>query len=196
MPHVHIPCPCVVYSRLASGAQYTFSHHCQSHMVKLLPASLRASDIQTHDLAANRAQVQKACFLVLVAGDVAQCVSIGNAGDTKRVQFLYRGSRFSCKHGQERTESEVAESHVTLRFYGTMAVYDSSARLSAVVPLESGIALFPREIRERDIPLLAQWTHSCMVRSLHGSIWVTATGTGYNEMTLEPTRNTRVKNRI
>lgn len=197
MPYAQVPCPCVVYSRETSGAQYAFSHHCPSHAVKTLPATLRASDIRTHDLSANWSHLQRACFLVLVAGDVAQCVSVANAGDTtRRVQFLFKGSRFARCDSCETVVSEVAESHVALRFFGTMAVFDPSARLSAIVPLESGIALFPRSIRERDVPALAQWAANCMQRSLQASVWVTASGEGYNEGTLEPTRNTRIKNGI
>lgn len=196
MPYAQVPCPCVVYSRQKSGGQYTFSHHSPSHALKTLPASLRVADIRTHASSSNWGHLQKACFLVLVAGDVAQCVSISNAGDASRVQFLYKGSRFASRALHDLTESEVADSHVTLRFFGTMAVYDPSASLSAIVPLESGIALFPRNIQEGDVPMLAQWASNCMQRSLQASVWVTASGGGYNELTLEPTRNTRIKRRF
>jgi hypothetical protein len=154
------------------------------------------SDVRAHDPSANWGELQRACFLVLVAGDVAQCVSIASACDPRRVQFLYKGSSFARADSREDTASEIAESHVTLRFFGTMAVFDARTRLAAIVPLESGIALFPRVIRERDVPLLAQWAQNCMQRSLQASVWVTASGDAYNELSLEPTRSARVKNRI
>lgn len=196
MPHSHVPCPCVVFARQVSSAKYTYSHHCHGHVTKLLPASLRLADLRTHDRSVNWRELQRACFLVLVAGDVAQCVTVGNARDTGRVQFLYKGSAFAIPDTRCKTASEVAESHVSLPFHGTMAVFDTRATLSAIVPLESGIALFPREIRETDVPLLAHWVEQCMQRSLQASVWVSASGDAYNELTQEPTHSMRVKNRI
>ena len=72
-----------------------------------------------------------------------------------------------------------------LHFHSTMAVFDRANRFHAVVPIESGISLFPRQIRDKDIPLLARWVEACMLRSAHASVWVTDLGESYNEHTLE-----------
>jgi hypothetical protein len=188
MPSVLVPHPCVVYTRRVSGEAYTFSHHAQLAAPKLFPPSLRTADLRLHDQRQNWAQMQRACFLVLAAGDVAQCVSVTTAGEKRRTQFLYHGSSFARRRAEGQspaTPSEVHEDFVPLHFHSTMAVFDRANRFHAVVPIESGISLFPRQIRDKDIPLLARWVEACMLRSAHASVWVTDLGESYNEHTLE-----------
>jgi len=198
MQSVGVPFPCVVYTKQQSaGPQhqqaptYTFSHHCSFQTAqKMLPKSLRVSDLRAYDHALSWAHLSRACFLVLVAGDTAQCVSIANASEAKqRVRFLYRGSAFARPaHRPESTllHSELSEAYVPLHFHGTMAVYDRfSTGVRAVIPLESGIALFPRQIAERDIALLARWVTQCARRSLQASVWLTNNGDSYSEATLQ-----------
>ena len=188
MPSVLVPHPCVVDTRRVSGEAYTFSHHAQLAAPKLFPPSLRTADLRLHDQRQNWAQMQRACFLVLAAGDVAQCVSVTTAGEKRRTQFLYHGSSFARRRAEGQspaTPSEVHEDFVPLHFHSTMAVFDRANRFHAVVPIESGISLFPRQIRDKDIPLLARWVEACMLRSAHASVWVTDLGESYNEHTLE-----------
>ena len=183
MPATRVPLPCVVYTRLVSGGVYTFSHHCGQTVPKQFPPSLRTADLSQHDAGQNWANLRRACFLVLVAGDVAQCISLANVHDKSRIRFLYNGSAYARKAAPE-WPSEVHEDFVSLHFHGTMAVFDKSNRYHSAIPLESGISLFPRQIREKDIPLLARWTEACMLRSTQTSVWVTDTGESYNEHTL------------
>ena len=183
MQSVWVPFPCVVYTR--QGGQYTFSHSCLQQAQKVLPQTLRVSDLRGYEHGLSWSHLSKACFLVLVAGDTAQCVSISNAGDGKRIRFLYRGSAFARPApGPPRLHSELSEAYVPLHFHGTMAVYDRFSGVRAVIPLESGIALFPRQILDKDIPLLARWVTQCVRRSLQASVWVTNHGDSYSESSL------------
>ena len=199
MPVMRVPLPCVVYTRLVPGGAYTFSHHvCEQTVLKCFPASLRASELMRHDPQQNLTNLHRACFLVLVAGDVARCVSIasvteqkkGAAGGLHSTPFLYHCSSYARSlrkdadplHGMH---SELNENYVSLHFHGTMAVFDRSTRFTAVIPIESGISLFPRQIHEADIPLLARWVSSCVQRSMQSSVWVTGSGDSYNEHSME-----------
>jgi hypothetical protein len=189
MPAVHVPLPCVVYTRQVPGGGYVFSHHCEQRVVKLFPATLRTADLLNHDSRQNRCNMDRAFFLVLVAGDIAQSVSLANAGEKSRTQFLYRGSTYArpvqtTAHGG-KTCSELSEHCVSLHFYGTMAVYDKNCKFHTAIPVESGVALFPRHIQESDIGLLSKWAGACMNKGLHTSVWVSDTGDSYNEHTLE-----------
>jgi hypothetical protein len=141
----------------------------------------------------NWAALRRACFLVLKAGDTAQAVSLANASDRKRTPFLYHGSSYS-RAARDATPTELDENYLSLHFHGTMAVFDKAGRSRAIIPLESGIALFPRQIREVDIPLLTRSVEACMARSMHTSIWVTDTGDSYNEHTLDC--SPRLKSRV
>lgn len=194
MQSVWVPFPCAVYTRQGSGGQYTFSHCCHQQVQKSIPRTLRASDLREYDPAHSWKHLSKACFLVLVAGDVAQCVSLANAADSKRIQFLYQGSSFARPAtGLPVLHSELSDAYVPLHFHGTMAVFDRFAGVRAVIPIESGIALFPRRILDTDIPLLARWVTHCARRSLHASVWVIDTGDSYSESTLELSRKARLK---
>jgi hypothetical protein len=186
MPVVRVPLPCVVYTRLVPGGAYTFSHFCDQSALKCFPQSLRASDLRQHDPQQNLAALHRACFLVLVAGDVAQCVSVSSSAAGKRhAPFLYHGSSYARDISRDGMHSELNENYVSLHFHGTMAAFDRVARLSTVIPLESGISLFPRQIREGDIPLLTRWVAACMLRSTQSSVWVASSGDSYNEHTME-----------
>jgi hypothetical protein len=191
MPFVRAPHPCVVYTRQVSGGAYVYSHHCLLTTQKLFPPSLRTTDLRVHDSHRNWSELQRACFLVLVAGDVAQCVSLATARDKARVQFLFPGSAFTRRMPTEPLPTELHDDYVSLHFHGTMAVFDRGYRFHTAIPLESGISLFPKRISEKDIPLLARWVEACLLKSIHSSVWVTDTGHSYNETTLD--RNPRVK---
>jgi hypothetical protein len=177
-----VPFPCVVYIR--QGNHYTFSHSCLQQAQKTLPQSLRVSDLRGYEHGKSWAHLSRACFLVLVAGDTAQCVSISNAGEGKQIRFLYHGSAFA-RPAPSRLHSELNEAYVPLHFHGTMAVYDHFLGVRAVIPIESGIALFPRQITDKDIPLLVRWVTQCVRRSLQASVWVTNSGDSYNESTMQ-----------
>jgi hypothetical protein len=186
MPLVHVPLPCVVYTRQAPGGSYAFSHHCDQSALKLFPCSLRASDLLRHDPKQNWCSLRRASFLVLVAGDVAQGVSVASAGEKARTRFLFHGSSYARpaeKYKQNVLCSEVSENYVMLYFHGTVAVYDKNHRFHTAIPVESGVALFPRHIHESDIPLLTRWAEACISKTLHTSVWVTDQGDSYNEHT-------------
>jgi hypothetical protein len=198
MPVVRVPLPCVVYTRRVPGGVYTYSHHCDQTALKCLPASMRTSDLREHDPQQNLAALHKTCFLVLVAGDVARCVSVAAVERKQKPQpFLFLGSSYArdlAKTPLDGMHSELNEDYVSLHFHGTMAVFDKAARFTAVIPLESGISLFPRQIRESDAPLLARWVSACMLRSVQSSVWVTESGDSYNEHTME--WSPRLKSRV
>lgn len=186
MQSMWVPFPCVVYCRTGSGGHYTFSHCCQQQAQKYIPKTLRVSDIRQYDPAENWKHLSKACFLVLVAGDVAQCINLANAGDKKRIQFLYPGSAYARPvPGMPVQHTELSDAYVPLHFHGTMAVFDRFAGIRTAIPIESGIALFPRRILDADIPLLTRWVSQCAQRSLHASVWVTDSGHSYSEQILK-----------
>ena len=185
MPVVRVPLPCVVYTRLVPGGVYTFSHHCDQTVLKCFPSSLRTSELRHHDPQQNLANLHKTCFLVLVAGDVARCVCVASSGQKTSQSFLYHGSSYARDRKTSMHSSELNENYVSLHFHGTMAVFDKAARFTAVIPLESGISLFPRQIHEADIPLLTRWASACMQRSTQSSVWVIGSGDSYNEHTME-----------
>ena len=182
----HVPFPCVVYTRDRPDRPYVFSHYHDSHVLKKLPPSLRVRDLRAWEPKHNHQGMQNACFLVLVAGDVAQCVSLSNSTE-KRVRFLYTGSRYAQKGSDppDLLPTEFHDNSVLLRFYGTMAAYDTaSSGFHSLVPIESGVALLPREIRESHLPTICSWVSSCVQKNITTSVWVTELGHSYNEHTL------------
>lgn len=185
MPVVHVPTPCPVYVKSPSSqGVYEFSHCCKLTTPKTFPASLRTTDLRAYDARQNWIDLCKTSFLVLVSGDVAQCVSIANASDKSRTRFLYNGSAYARKSAEaEVFPSELHDCSVSMHFHATMAVFDARRHtLSAVIPLECGVCLFPRRIHEKDLHhSLSRWVESCMKRSLLSSVWVTAHGDSYNE---------------
>lgn len=191
MPVTHVPTPCAVYVRDPNArqhAKYCFSHFCEYTTQKLLPLSLRVSDLRALDAnitnQQNAAHARKACFLVLVSGDVAQCVSISNANEKNRTKFLYHGSAFARSNQQHQRAfpTELHDNYVAMHFFATMAVFDAhSHRLSTIIPLECSVCLLPRHIQDHDLPVMAKWVEACMQRSLFTSIWVAKQGSSYNE---------------
>ena len=151
------------------------------------------SDLLLHDGRLNRGSLHRTCFLVLAAGDTAQSVCVNKRHEKHPQRFLYHGSSYA--RGQTGDiPSELDENYIPLLFHGTMAVFDRSGRFHTVIPIVSGITLFPRVVHERDVPILTRWVEVSMARSLKTSIWVTDTGDSYNEQTLQcrPRLKTRV----
>lgn len=197
MPLHPVAWPCAVYVRdeaqRRGPPEYTFSHLC--HGVgprKPFPPSLRVRDLQEHArLPSHLAVLRRACFLVLVAGDIAQCVSVENARDrSARIPVLYRGSEYthrleSAAPGltkQQQRCSEFHEDFVALHFFGTLAWYTARERaLAGVWDLGCGITLFPRRLRETDLPRLAEWVDHLLARSVRSSVWLTECGESFNE---------------
>ncbi len=136
-----VPFQCMVYTRSIAGSPYTYSHSCSSWVSKTVPASLRVQDLMSYTGKQNWGELQKVCFLVLVAGDTAQCVSLANLA-SNRTKFLYQGLRFS--HPSEDTEqgptkklvSEFQEGHVPLHFYSTLSSFDCIGMLVDTTPVE------------------------------------------------------------
>lgn len=196
MPVTHVPAPCAVYVRGEGGGRnqrFGFSHWARCTTPKLFPATLRTADLRAHDGSLNAAAAQRACFIVLVTGDVAQCVSVANVGEKNRVRFLYHGSSYSRPANTTpfAFPTELDDAYVPMCFHGTMAIFDHQHAFRTVVPLETGVALFPKTIRESDLPTLARWVDACATRSLHSSVWVTAGGDSYNELTRQCHPRTR-----
>lgn len=185
MPVVHVPTPCAVYIREnpARQTEYVFSHCCDLTVSKVFPSSLRVADLRAHDARQNWGALHKACFILLVTGDVAQCVSVSNAGDKNRTKFLYHGSSYARRSPQKASfPSELHENYVSMHFHATMAVFDTRQHaLRAVIPLECGVCLLPKRLRETDLPRFAKWIESCMQRSVQSSVWVAEHGDSYNE---------------
>lgn len=162
--------------------RFVFSHLCDSSVPKSAPESLRVRDLAVHTQQANWAALRRACFLVLVAGDTAQCVSVSNAREN-RTSFLYHGSTYARPRlRQDGSPTEIQEDYIPLEFYATMSWYVHGG-LSCIVPLESGLALFPRTLSEKTLPTLARWVEANIAKSMHTSVWATDTGDSYNEHT-------------
>ena len=184
--HHSLRFPCAVYVRQQPpGREYSFSHFCTPHSgpTKALPVSLRVRDLQEHARQPPLLpRLRQACFLVLVAGDTAQCVSVGCSRGGMR--FLYRGSEYARPVREGRRCAEFHEDYVPLRFYSTLAVYRREAGVDSVQDLECGIALFPRRIGERDLDTLARWADSCIEKAVRSSVWLCADkGESFNEHT-------------
>jgi hypothetical protein len=181
---VLVPFPCVVYTRDHAGGVYTFSHHSSKHARKVLPASLRVTDLKTYSPQQNLAALRNSCFLVLVAGDVARCVSVANA-QAKQVRFLYHGSSYSVRNDRvDPLRSEFTEGYVPLHLYGTLTAFTAATGTHSVVSIESGVCLFPRQLKDTDVPRLVKWMESALLRSIQSSVWMTDSGESYNEFTL------------
>ena len=188
--HIHsLPFPCAVYvktlSRRAScNSEYEFSHYCRTFIPKAFPQSLRVRDLQhsqTNPMAFHTL-MRKACFLVLVAGDVAQCVSVENAQDSRqRTRFLFRGSCYASTERRPQC-SEFHEDYIPLHFYATLASF-KEGHLTSVSDLECGIALFPKCIREVDLQAISRWVDHNIGKSVHGSTWATNKSESYSEHT-------------
>jgi len=176
--------PCVVYFSQAHGG-YAFGHYCSpaSGPVKLLPASLRVRDLQEHARQpALPGVLRKACFLVLVTGDVAQCVSVNTAGDRNRTRFLFRGSEYATPSPcPPQGCSEFHEDYVHLPFHSTLSTFRAKGGLVGVQNMQCGIALFPRRIRDTDIATLARWVDQSITKMAHGSVWLTEKPDSYSE---------------
>ena len=175
----------MVYTRDKAGAAYTFSHSCPMHVPKALPRSLRVQDLQ--EFAPKSAEFARGlvntAFLVLVAGDRAQCVSVANIRE-RRISFLFRGSCYERRAKRLTECSEIEEGYVSLYFYSTLSTFHAGCRPS-IVPLENGLVLFPTRLREKDIPRLCKWVRHHVEKAIHQSLWV-ANGVAYNEHTLAP----------
>jgi hypothetical protein len=147
-----------------------------------MPESLRVKDLTMQPQQSNWSALRKACFLVLVAGDTAQCVSVSNVQE-RRTTFLYHGSEYARqKHACEQGPTEIQDDYIPLEFYATMSWFTRGC-LSCIAPLESGMVLFPRTITEKLLPRLASWVETSITKSIHTSVWVTDTGDSYNEHT-------------
>jgi len=179
-----VPFPCAVYARDTTGADYEFRHFCGSHASKQLPKSLRTRDLAEYSASANTARLLREPFLVLVAGDRAQCVSVENAADRDRTWFLYPASRQSRPVPWPRHIEELEQGFVPMTFCSTMASY-TAGRLTAVVPVERGPLLLPSRLRERDLKQIAGLVERKVRRSIEGSVWL-VDGEPLNEASLFP----------
>lgn len=179
--------PCAVYTRDSSrhvAPKFEFSHWCTTAAVpKAFPSTLTTQDLRAHNAKQNWVAMQKACFLVLVSGDVAQSISLSNVGDKNRVRFLYKGSQYARNTALALVPSELDDKHILMHFYASLAVYGERYQFVTATPIESGVALLPRTICDADLTCLAAWVATCTQRSLSTSVWVTHTGDSYNEHT-------------
>ena len=190
-----VPFPCVVYTRERADRPYVFSHYHECHVRKTLPNSLRVQDLRAWDPRQNRQAMENACFLVLVAGDVAQCVSSRNHKEN-RVRFLFTGSQYAKKQRDtppyDPLHTEFHENCIPLRFYGTMAAYNTvDMGFHSLVPIESGVALLPREIFEARLSDICSWVSTSVQKNITTSVWITENGDSYNEHTLRLTASPR-----
>jgi hypothetical protein len=178
-----IPFPCAVYVRDKKTANYLFSHLCDTRAPKTAPSSLRVKDLtafaQHHS--ENCAALRRACFLVLVSGDVAQCVTASNVKE-RRVPFLFHGSEYARPSTRVKACAEFHEGYIPLYFHSTMTIF-TKGWLDEVVPFESGLILLPRVVSEQTLPTLARWVESSLTKSIHACVWCTDRGDSYNEHT-------------
>jgi len=178
MQAVSVPFPCVVYRREKPGEPFQYSHHSQETFRKQLPWSLRVSDLRQFDPLENWRQLCRACFLVLVAGDVARRITLELRGDGH--PFLYNGSAYARTN--KRGDCLPSELHdtVPLVFHSTMTNLGVGS-----APLEAAIVLLPRTLREQELPKIRQWVQAAARRSLSASLIFTDRGDSYNENSLQ-----------
>lgn len=171
MPSVKVRFPCAVYSRKPGSDLYSFSHFCRSDYDKTFPNSLRVRDLAAHDRTANSTMMLRTPFLVLVAGDRAQCVSVHNASDSERPWFLYTMSPQSCPEHWPPTVDEVEPDFISLTFCSTLAQF-RGGELQHVSTFQRNLLLFPASLRTGDIPRLASWVERKVHLSIQGSVWL------------------------
>ena len=193
---VHIPFSCAVYFQEQRGPYFKFSHFCSTKTSKIFPPSLRVKDLRAYDQKTNESTLLKACFVVLVSGDVAQCVTVANASDKNRIRFLYSGSVFDKSKIERRSYPEIDDNYIPVPFYATMGLFDTRHTFHTAISVESGVSLFPTRIKEQDLPLIAKWARGSIQKSLTTSIWVTFDGKSYNETSRVCSRGVRVNNEI
>ena len=171
MPSVFLPFPCAVYARHEPGAPYCFSHFCEGSVEKSFPASLRVRDLAGHDRGANCARMLRTPFLVLAAGERAQCISVDSARAGDRPWFLYTASPQSRPCAWPAQVEEVEPGFVSLAFYSTLAVF-RGGQLRHVARVERGLLLLPSRLREGDLRDLARYVERKIQRSIEGSVWL------------------------
>jgi len=125
--------------------------------------------------------MQKATFLVLVAGDKAQCVSLANWKEN-RTKFLYHGSPYSKSISYPVISEELASDHIPMQFFSTMACFQSE-KFSCVIPFHSMFLILPKTLEEREFPHYFHLLENFIDKSLKDSVWITERGS-YNERTL------------
>lgn len=171
MPTVRIPFPCAVYSRDLPGDTYSFSHFCRAETDKAFPPSLRVRDLAAHDRGANCARMMRTPFLVLVAGDRAQCVSVHNARHRDRTWFLYTRSPQSCPVSWPPRVDEVEPGFVALAFCSTLAQF-RQGELQHVSSFQRNLLLLPARIRAGEVARLARFVMHKIHLSVQGSVWL------------------------
>jgi hypothetical protein len=179
-----IPFPCVVYIKQRATGEYVFSHYCNTRVRRPVPKSMRVRDMQEFARQPSLASVlHKSFFLVLVAGDVAQCVSTANVRE-KRTRFLYRGSEYARNPSRPVKQcSDFHDDYIPLHFYSSLINFSRGVPCDTT-HLEAGVALFPRSIREQDIHVLARWVEHNLAKIVHSSTWITEHSDSYSEHTL------------
>jgi hypothetical protein len=180
-----VPFPCVVYTRSIANTPYVYSHACSQSIKKTVPASLRVQDLKLQGHAHNWETMRRACFLVLVAGDTAQCISVANHLE-RRTPFLYQGSKYSRASEERSTAmfpSEFQAGHVPMHFYSTLSFFDGRGRLGVTAAVECGITLLPNTLLERDLTNITRWVENNLLKSMRTSVWFTDRGASYCELT-------------
>lgn len=196
-PVLHaVPFPCAVYVRpsapsghsVVGDQAFRFSHCCRSSVHKALPRTLRVRDLQelhhTRGSAGGGFQpaMRRECFLVLVSGDTAQCVTVANAKE-RRTHFLFRGSSYSRDIPHRTYTSEFHSNYIPVHVFSTLAMF-THGRLASVLDIECGLILLPPAIREREIPSIAAWMEHLITKAAHNSAWaVTESIATYDETT-------------
>jgi len=125
--------------------------------------------------------MQRAAFLVLVAGDKAQCVSLANWRDV-RTMFLFPGSEYSRSISAVHVSEEISSDYIPMQFFSTMACFKVE-KLTEVVPFHSMFFVLPKILEERDFARYFHNLENHITKTLRDSIWITERGI-YNEKTL------------
>jgi hypothetical protein len=171
MPTVPLPFPCAVYARQEAGEPYCFSHFCEGRVDKSFPASLRVRDLAAHDRGLNCARMLRAPFLVLAAGERAQCISVDSAREGSRPWFLYTASPQSRPCAWPSQVEEIEPGFVSLAFCSTLALF-RGGELRHVAHVERGLLLLPSRLREGDLRDLARYVARQVRQSIEGSVWL------------------------
>jgi hypothetical protein len=135
-------------------------------------------------------------FIVLVSGDVAEAVCVENA-DRSRSRFLFHGSRYSSPARPSANgihadmSSEISPTHIPMRFYSTLSVFDSEARrLATVMDVECAMVLLPSVLRVDQIQLFSDWVKNAVHKSICTSMWLSTDGVcAYHEKNLAFTQS-------
>ena len=153
---------------------------CVRQFQKDLPKSLCAEDLRGVSSSGELARAMRAPIIVLVAGDVGQQISSGRDFHSG-ARFLYLGSEFDRHRAEWHPNGDVSQDFVDLVFYSSVTLFAQRRQggpwlPSCTVPMQSGVVLLPRVLRETQLHRFTRWFENALRKSTADSMWLVQRG--------------------